>query len=193
MKSGIFYQCNNCNWWPFLSHMINFIPPESDTCEDQNGIDFKLIGASMAKLWLFFYSLVKKWWQEWKNYWFGCFFSSSMLDSNFASGTNQMEIYWWAIIYTKFLCRLNIVYTNTVYKEACVSEPVFWLLQRNSCFQRFFSTSTLVGYVHQWHHLKGNLKVINNNSVGLTMHIPARFIKRYVYLGQLSGPCRLKG
>ena len=47
-------------------------------------------------------------------------------------------------------------------KEVCISEPAFWCLQKIFCFQRFFSTSPLVGCFRQWHHLKGNLMVINN-------------------------------
>ena len=34
--------------------MINFISSELHLCDDPNGIYFKLIGASMAKLWPFF-------------------------------------------------------------------------------------------------------------------------------------------
>ena len=70
----------------------------------------------------------------------------------------------------------------------------WWQGWRNCCFECFFSTSTLDSDFRQWYQLNRNLMVSNNIynsfSVGLTMHIPTRFIKRHVHQSQFSGSCK---
>ena len=43
--------------------------------------------------------------------------------ASFASGTNRTDRNLMVVT-----CRVNLAYNNSVYEEACVSEPVIWLL-----------------------------------------------------------------
>ena len=81
-------------------------------------------------------------------------------------------------------------------KETCVSEPVFWLLLRNSCFRRFFSTSPLVSLATFANStIWGNLMVINNiqNIFCRLNHAYTSMVyKETCTSGPVFGSCRLK-